>query len=161
MWGEVEYAPAKTTNDDGTVIMSPPPRRISLPVGEKHIVDEPPAAEPGHNVQVSRWDEMRRPLNQSLASTSRFQSKLKRVAALKDADKWVLVKTWIKEKRGYWDFYLAVYNFREDNPPTSPRCGLHQELRKTAQWLVHPVCCAHRSGKPHDSAMRDGLLLRQ
>ena len=46
---------------------------------------------------------------------SRVFSKLKLVATLKEADKWVLVKTWIEE-RGYWDFYLAAHNFREDNP---------------------------------------------
>ena len=34
---------------------------------------------------------------------------------MKEADKWVLVKTWIEE-RGYWDYYLAAHNFREDNP---------------------------------------------
>ena len=45
----------------------------------------------------------------------RVFSKLKLVAALKEADKWVLVKTWIEE-RGYYDFYVAAQNFREDNP---------------------------------------------
>ena len=46
---------------------------------------------------------------------ARVFSKLKLVAALKEADKWVLVKTWIEE-RGYYDFYVAAQNFREDNP---------------------------------------------
>ena len=45
----------------------------------------------------------------------RVFSKLKLVAALKEADKWVLVKTWIEE-RGFYDFYVAAQNFREDNP---------------------------------------------
>ena len=45
---------------------------------------------------------------------ARVFSKLKLVAALKAADKWVLVKTWIEE-RGWWDYYLAAQNFREDN----------------------------------------------
>ena len=54
--GEIEYAPAKITKDDGTVIMSPSAETY-LAAGWKHIVDEPPAAEPGHNVQVSGWDE--------------------------------------------------------------------------------------------------------
>ena len=45
---------------------------------------------------------------------ARVFSKLKLVAALKEADKWVLVKTWIEE-RGLWDYYLAAQNFREDN----------------------------------------------
>ena len=41
-------------------------------------------------------------------------SKLKLVAALKAADKWVLVKTWLEEK-SYYDYYLAAQNFAEDN----------------------------------------------
>ena len=48
------------------------------------------------------------------AEKPRVFSKLKLVAALKAADKWVLVKTWIEE-RGLWDYYLAAQNFREDN----------------------------------------------
>ena len=48
-------------------------------------------------------------------SGPRVFSKLKLVAALKEADKWVLVKTWIEE-RGYYDYYVAAQNFREDNP---------------------------------------------
>ncbi len=43
----------------------------------------------------------------------RIFSKLKLVAALKAADKWVLVKTWLEEK-SYYDFYLAAQDFRED-----------------------------------------------
>ena len=41
-------------------------------------------------------------------------SKLKLVSALKAADKWVLVKTWLEEK-AYYDYYLAAQNFAEDN----------------------------------------------
>ena len=44
----------------------------------------------------------------------RIFSKLKLVAALKSADKWVLVKTWLEEK-AYYDYYLAAQNFAEDN----------------------------------------------
>ena len=44
----------------------------------------------------------------------RIFSKLKLVAALKVADKWVLVKTWLEEK-AYYDYYLAAQNFAEDN----------------------------------------------
>ena len=44
----------------------------------------------------------------------RIFSKLKLVAALKAADKWVLVKTWLEEK-AYYDYYLAAQNFAEDN----------------------------------------------
>jgi len=45
----------------------------------------------------------------------RIFSKLKVVAALKEADKWVLVKTWMEEK-AYYDYYVAAQNFAEDNP---------------------------------------------
>ena len=44
----------------------------------------------------------------------RLFSKLKLVTALKAADKWVLVKTWLEEK-AYYDYYLAAQNFAEDN----------------------------------------------
>ena len=44
----------------------------------------------------------------------RIFSKLKLVAALKAADKWVLVKTWLEEK-AYYDYYLAAQDFAEDN----------------------------------------------
>ena len=44
----------------------------------------------------------------------RIFSKLKLVAALKAADKWVLVKTWLEEK-AYYDYYLAAQIFAEDN----------------------------------------------
>lgn len=42
-------------------------------------------------------------------------SKLKLVAALKDADKWVLVKSWLEEK-AYYDYYLAAQDFNESYP---------------------------------------------
>ena len=120
--GEVEYAPAKITKDDGTVI-SNPSAGTYLAAGWKHIVDEPPAAEPGHSVQVSGWDETddtitriyKQVPDEVAPDNARVFSKLKLVAALKEADKWVLVETWIEE-RGYWDYYLAAHNFREDNP---------------------------------------------
>lgn len=118
---EVEYAPAKITRDDGTVI-SNPSEATYLAAGWKRIVDEPPAAEPGHSVQVSGWNEtddaiarIYKQVPDETPSKSRVFSKLKLVAALKAADKWVLVKTWIEE-RGYYDFYVAAQNFREDNP---------------------------------------------
>ena len=44
----------------------------------------------------------------------RIFSKLKLVAALKAADRWVLVKTWLEEK-AYYDYYLAAQDFAEDN----------------------------------------------
>jgi len=119
--GEVEYAPAKITKDDGTVI-SNPSAETYLAAGWKRIVDEPPAAEPGHTVEVSGWNETADSIvrvykqvpNETPPEKPRVFSKLKLVAALKAADKWVLVKTWIEEK-GYWDYYLAAQNFREDN----------------------------------------------
>ena len=46
---------------------------------------------------------------------ARTFSKLKLVAALKEADKWVLVKTWLEEK-SYYDYYLAAQDFAEDHP---------------------------------------------
>ena len=46
---------------------------------------------------------------------ARTFSKLKLVAALKEADKWVLVKTWLEEK-AYYDYYLAAQDFAEDHP---------------------------------------------
>ena len=119
--GEVEYAPAKITKDDGTVVMSPSAETY-LAAGWKRIVDEPPKAEDGCTVEVSGWDETADSIvrvykqvpDESQPTKARVFSKLKLVAALKAADKWVLVKTWIEE-RGWWDYYLAAQNFREDN----------------------------------------------
>jgi len=118
---EVEYAPAKITKDDGTVV-SNPSAETYLAEGWKRVVDEPPAADAGCTVEVSGWDEtpdsIVRVYKQvpaaAPATKPRVFSKLKLVAALKEADKWVLVKTWIEE-RGLWDYYLAAQNFREDN----------------------------------------------
>ena len=119
--GEVEYAPAKITKDDGTVVSNPSPETY-LAFGWKRIVDEPPAVKPGHIVEPSGWDETADSIvrvykqvpDETPPEKPRVFSKLKLVAALKAADKWVLVKTWIEEK-GYWDYYLAAQNFREDN----------------------------------------------
>ena len=119
--GEVEFAPAKITKDDGTVVMSPSAETY-LAAGWKRIVDDPPEAQEGCSVEVSGWDETadsivriykQVPVEPSPAKPRVF-SKLKLVSALKAADKWVLVKTWIEE-RGLWDYYLAAQNFREDN----------------------------------------------
>ena len=119
--GEVEYAPAKITKDDGTVVMSPSAETY-LADGWKRIVDERPAPEEGCTVEVSGWDETvdsivrvyKQVPSETPEAKPRVFSKLKLVAALKEADKWVLVKTWIEE-RGLWDYYLAAQNFREDN----------------------------------------------
>ena len=117
---EVEYAPDKITKD-GEVI-SNPSAETYLAAGWKHIVDNPPAAEDGCTVQPSGWDEGETEItriykqvpDEPTPAKARVFSKLKLVAALKEADKWVLVKTWIEE-RGLWDYYLAAQNFREDN----------------------------------------------
>ncbi|MBQ2632311.1 MAG: hypothetical protein IJG13_21740 [Kiritimatiellae bacterium] len=119
--GEVEYAPAKITLDDGTVV-SNPSAATYLAAGWKRIVDERPAPEDGCTVEVSGWDETADSIvriykqvpDEPTPGKARVFSKLKLVAALKEADKWVLVKTWIEE-RGLWDYYLAAQNFREDN----------------------------------------------
>ena len=119
--GEVEYAPAKIMKDDGTVVSNPSPETY-LAFGWKRIVDEPPAAEAGHTVEPSGWEETADSIvrvykqvpDETPPEKPRVFCKLKLVAALKAADKWVLVKTWIEEK-GYWDYYLAAQNFREDN----------------------------------------------
>ena len=119
--GEVEYAPAKITKDDGTVV-SNPSAETYLAGGWKRLVDDPPEADAGYTVAVCGWNETAdsivRVYQQVPAETpetkARVFSKLKLVAALKEADKWVLVKTWIEE-RGLWDYYLAAQNFREDN----------------------------------------------
>ena len=118
---EVEYAPAKITLDDGTVV-SNPSAETYLAAGWKRIVDEPSKAEDGCTVEVSGWEETADSIvriykqvpDEPLPTKARVFSKLKLVAALKAADKWVLVKTWIEE-RGWWDYYLAAQNFREDN----------------------------------------------
>ena len=118
---EVEYAPAKITKADGTVV-SNPSAETYLANGWKRIVDDPPAADAGCTVEVSGWNETpdsivlvyKQVPAAASATKPRVFSKLKLVAALKEADKWVLVKTWIEE-RGLWDYYLAAQNFREDN----------------------------------------------
>ena len=119
--GEVEYAPAKITKGDGTVV-SNPSAETYLADGWKRIVDERPVPDSGCTVEVSGWNETADSIVRvykqvpaaAPATKPRVFSKLKLVAALKAADKWVLVKTWIEE-RGLWDYYLAAQNFREDN----------------------------------------------
>ena len=94
-----------------------------LAAGWKKVVDVKPTAEAGHRVEVSGWQESEDTLTcvykvvagETPPAGSRVFSKFNLVAALKAADKWVLVKTWIEE-RGYYDFYVAAQNFREDNP---------------------------------------------
>ena len=121
MGGAIEYAPDALEKEDGSVVANPSAATY-LAAGWKRIVDEPPAAEDGCAVRPTAWtessDAITRVYKQVPAEPSpakpRVFSKLKLVAALKEADKWVLVKTWIEE-RGLWDYYIAAQNFREDN----------------------------------------------
>ena len=118
--GRIEYAPDALDTGDG-VKMNPSPASY-LAAGWKEVVDVKPTAEPGYRVEVSGWREDAETLTcvykvvagETPPAGARVFSKLKLVAALKAADKWVLVKTWIEE-RGLWDYYLAAQNFREDN----------------------------------------------
>ena len=119
--GRIEYAPNALETADG--VKMNPSEASYLAAGWKKVVDVKPTAEAGHRVEVSGWREDADTLTcvykvvpgVAPAAGPRVFSKLKLVAALKAADKWVLVKTWIEE-RGYCDFYVAAQNFREDNP---------------------------------------------
>ena len=117
--GRIEYAPDALDTADG-LKMNPNPASY-LAAGWKRVADERPAPEDGCLVEASGWREDAETLTrvykqvpERRAEKPRVFSKLKLVAALKAADKWVLVKTWIEE-RGLWDYYLAAQNFREDN----------------------------------------------
>ena len=137
--GEVVYAPPTLDTEDGKKMN--PTEASYLAAGWKRVTDEPPAPEEGCTVEPSTWTEtdttlvrvykqvpMPAPQSQDGAGGGRDSdmpsapapvgkrifSKLKLVAALKAADKWVLVKTWLEEK-AYYDYYLAAQNFAEDN----------------------------------------------
>ena len=137
--GEVVYAPPTLDTEDGKKMN--PSEASYLAAGWKKVTDEPPAPEEGCTVEPSTWTEtdttlvrvykqVPMPAPQPQDGTGggrdgdmpsepapvgkRIFSKLKLVAALKAADKWVLVKTWLEEK-AYYDFYLAAQNFAEDN----------------------------------------------
>ena len=118
--GRIEYAPSSLDAEDG--VKMNPSEASYLAAGWKKVVDVKPTAEPGCRVEMSGWRESGDTLTcvykvvagATPASGVRVFSKLKLVAALKEADKWVLVKTWIEE-RGYYDYYVAAQNFREDN----------------------------------------------
>ena len=132
--GQIVYAPDALDTEDGKKMN--PSEASYLAAGWKKVVEEPPAAEDGKLVEVSGWNETENALTcvykQVDAPTpqgggqggdtppspapvgKRIFSKLKLVAALKAADKWVLVKTWLEEK-AYYDYYLAAQNFAEDN----------------------------------------------
>ena len=143
--GDVEYAPDSLEEKDGTVV-SNTSAATYLAAGWKRVVDEPPAPEAGCTVEVSGWNETAdsivRVYKQVPSGTpetkARVFSKLKLVAALKEADKWVLVKTWIEE-RGYWDYYLAAQNFREDNEMFSNAVAAIKEYARMSDEDVEAI----------------------
>ena len=132
--GQIVYAPNTLDTEDGKKMN--PSEASYLAAGWKKVVDEPPAPEDGCTVEVSGWTEGEDTLTkvykqvamsapqgggQGVATPpapalvgKRIYAKLKVVAALKAADKWVLVKTWLEEK-AYYDYYLAAQDFAEDN----------------------------------------------
>ena len=135
--GEIVYAPASLDTENGKLMN--PSAASYLAAGWKKVVEEPPAPEEGMTVEVSGWSETETALVRTYKQIpippqpeaggggqggdtppapapvgKRIFSKLKLVAALKAADKWVLVKTWLEEK-AYYDYYLAAQNFAEDN----------------------------------------------
>ena len=139
--GQIVYAPNTLDTEDGKKMN--PSEASYLAAGWKKVVEESPAPEEGMTVEVSGWTETETALTRTYKQVpkpaapeggqggagggrdsdmpsapapvgKRIFSKLKLVAALKAADKWVLVKTWLEEK-AYYDFYLAAQNFAEDN----------------------------------------------
>ena len=133
--GQIVYAPESLDTEAGKLMN--PSEASYLAAGWKKVVANPPAAEDGKAVVVSGWTEdgdtltcvykqIEMPASPSGGGQGgdtppapapvgkRIFSKLKLVAALKAADKWVLVKTWLEEK-AYYDYYLAAQNFAEDN----------------------------------------------
>ena len=117
--GQIEYAPSSLETEDGVKIN--PTKASDLAAGWKKVVDVKPTAEAGYRVEVSGCLEdtetvtcVYKVVAGEAKSGIRIISKLKLVAALKEADKWVLVKTWLEEK-SYYDYYLAAQDFAEDN----------------------------------------------
>lgn len=117
--GRIQYAPKTLDTKDG--VKMNPTKASYFAEGWKKIVDVKPTAEAGYRVEISGWLEAEETLTcvyKIVAGDSsagpRIFSKLKLVAALKAANKWVLVKTWLEEK-AYYDYYLAAQNFSEDN----------------------------------------------
>ena len=116
----IEYAPDTLDAADGKKMN--PSEASYLAAGWKKVVDEKPAAGAGQRAELSCWREsgdtltaVYKIVTDVQPAGSRVFSKLKIVAALKKADKWVLVKTWMEE-RAYYDYYVAAHNFAEDNP---------------------------------------------
>ena len=100
--GRIEYAPISLDTGDG--VKMNPSEASYLAAGWKKVVDVRPTTEPGCRVEVSGWNESEDTLTcvykvvagETPSGGARVFSKLKLVAALKEADKWVLVKTWIE-----------------------------------------------------------------
>lgn len=118
--GRIEYAPDSLETAGGVTIN--PSRESYLAAGWKPVVDEPPAAEPGCRVEVTRWTEdaetvtcvYKQVPGAAPAPAARTFSKLKVVIALKEKGLWVLTKAWIEEN-GLYDHYLAASDFSEAN----------------------------------------------
>ena len=118
--GHIEYAPNALETEDGMKMN--PSKASYLAAGWKKVVDVRPVVEAGHRLEVSGWLEDAESLtcvykviaDDAPVKGPRVFSKLKLVAALKAADKWVLVKTWMEEK-AYYDYYVAAQDFSEDN----------------------------------------------
>ena len=116
----IEYAPDTLDAADGKKMN--PSEASYFAAGWKKVVDEKPAAGAGQRAELSCWRESGDTLTAVYKIVADVQpagrrvfSKLKIVAALKKADRWVLVKTWMEE-RAYYDYYVAAHNFAEDNP---------------------------------------------
>jgi hypothetical protein len=118
--GKLVHAPAALETEDGIKVN--PSKASYLAAGWKRIVDNPPAVDEGSRLEISGWKETADTLTcvykavagSAPPSGTRIFSKLKLVAALKAADKWVLVKTWMEEK-SYYDYYVAAQDFAENN----------------------------------------------
>lgn len=120
---EVEYAPVSITLGDGSVIATPSDATY-LASGWKHVVDSPPDPVDGCVALPQGWVDGAETITRTYMQVPedelapppghRVFSKLKIINELRKIDKWVLVKAWIGE-RGYYDYYLAAQNFKEDN----------------------------------------------
>jgi hypothetical protein len=137
--GVISYAPTSVMVDGALKVN--PSEATYLAAGWKKVIDEKPEVSLGMDLALSRWVEdettLKAVYKQVVHKTNNLEtdksssgettkretsvvgrrifSKLKLVAALKAADKWVLVKTWLEEK-SYYDFYLAAQEFREEYP---------------------------------------------
>ena len=144
--GRIEYAPISLDTGDG--VKMNPSEASYLAAGWKKVVDVRPTTEPGCRVEVSGWNESEDTLTcvykvvpgEAPVSGPRVFSKLKLVAALKEADKWVLVKTWI------------------EGIPRRARCarrvavGSGERVARTAKRIHRPKVAAEGSGAARGGA---------